>query len=67
MEMQRAAKQTARSKWPSWRIYRIWGSRCDYLGIVEALDKESALHIAKYKFQITNPEHQKRLSAEPRD
>jgi 1,2-phenylacetyl-CoA epoxidase PaaB subunit len=65
--MQREAKQTSRSKWPSWRIYRVWGPRHDYVGIVEAVDKESALQIAFYKFQITNPEHQRRLLAEPRD
>ena len=56
-----------KSKFYSWRIYRIWGMTKTYLGLVDARDKESAIKIAIEKFQITNPEHQKRLLAEARD
>jgi hypothetical protein len=56
-----------KNKFYSWRIYRIWGMTKTYLGLVDAGDKESAIKIAIEKFQITNPEHQKRLLAEARD
>jgi hypothetical protein len=51
----------------SWRISRTWGAAVSYLGIVKAVDKESAVKKAIEEFEITDPQHQKRLDAQRRD
>jgi hypothetical protein len=52
---------------PSWRIFRAWGASKDFLGIIEASNKESAIRMAIRTFEITDPAHQKHLVAEVRD
>ena len=57
------AKKPPRTR--TWAISRIKGTSAAVLGHVEAPDAESAIKIAIEKFEITNPEHQKRLVARP--
>jgi hypothetical protein len=52
---------------PSWRIFRNWGGSTAFLGIVKARTKESAIRRAIEEFNITDPEHQKRLEVQLRD
>ncbi len=45
-----------------WEVYRpIQGSPGAFVGIIEALDENSALKAAIEEFGIINPEHQNRL------
>ena len=52
---------------PSWRIFRNWGGSNAFLGIVKAGTQESAIRRAIKEFNVTDPEHQKRLVAQRRD
>jgi hypothetical protein len=56
-----------RSPAPSWRIFRRWGWTKLFLGLVDAPDKVKDIELAIRMFQITNPDHQRRLVAELRD
>ena len=47
-----------------WRITRIKASPAALIGWVEAPDAEQAIRAAIREFEITNPEHQKRLVAQ---
>ncbi len=47
-----------------WRITRIKSSPAAYVGRVHAPDAETASRKAIIEFEITNPEHQKRLIAQ---
>ncbi len=47
-----------------WRITRIKSSPAAYVGRVYAPDADSAIKKAIIEFEITNPEHQKRLVAQ---
>ena len=49
-----------------WRIFQKWGDTKTFVGIVIARDPQTAIETAIYRYQITDPEHQKRLMAEPR-
>ena len=49
------------------RIFRKWGQASTFLGIVRAIDAHNALYEAIRAFNITNPEHQKRLVVERRE
>ena len=60
--------QAARTKAvPTWRIYRQWAGHAFYLGVVSAPNPHTAVERAIQQFQITSPEHRKRLVAELRD
>ena len=48
-----------------WRITRIRGNRADRLGTVEAATPAAAVKAAIKRFQITDPQEQKRLGAMP--
>jgi hypothetical protein len=52
---------------PTWRIFRKWGQASAFLGIVRAPDPQAAFAEAIRAFNITNPDHQKRLVAELRE
>jgi len=60
-------KKAKPKKLYSWRILRIRGTPAAFIGIVDAPDKESAIKKAIEEFQITNPDHQKRLMAQRRE
>jgi hypothetical protein len=47
-----------------WRITRLKASPAALIGYVEAADEEQAIRTAIREFEITNPEHQKRLVAQ---
>jgi hypothetical protein len=47
-----------------WRITRIKASPAALIGYVEAPDQDTAIRTAIQEFEITNPEHQKRLVAQ---
>jgi hypothetical protein len=47
-----------------WRITRIKGTPAAYVGRVTAPDAASAIKRAIVEFEITDPEHQKRLVAQ---
>jgi hypothetical protein len=47
-----------------WRITRLIASPAALIGYVEAPDQEQAIRTAIREFAITNPEHQKRLTAQ---
>ena len=49
-----------------WRIFQKWGDTKTFVGIVIARDPQTAIETAIYRYQITEPVHQKRLTAEPR-
>ena len=49
-----------------WRIFRSWGSSKAFIGIVTAVNQKSAIKKAIAQFEITDPEHQRRLVAEIR-
>jgi len=49
-----------------WRIFQKWGSNKAFVGIVVARDSQTAIETAIWRYQITDPAHQKRLIAEPR-
>ena len=49
----------------TWEIVRIKGTPAAILGRVEATDAESAIKEWIEKFEITDPEQQKRLVARP--
>jgi hypothetical protein len=44
--------------------FNLKGSPAAYVGHVRAADEKEAIRKAIHEFQITNPEHQKRLAAE---
>jgi len=46
-----------------WRIIRLKASPAVELGTVEAPDADTAIQVAIKEFEITNPEHQRRLAA----
>ena len=48
---------------PRWRITRIQGTPAANVGTVEAPDADTAIRVAIKQFEITNPEHQRRLAA----
>jgi len=48
-----------------WRIIRIKASPAAVIGHVQAPDAEQAIKEAIREFGITDPEHQKRLAAQP--
>ena len=50
-----------------WRIFRSWGGAKPFVGIVDAPSKELAISKAIAEFEISDPDHQKHLIAEPRD
>jgi hypothetical protein len=50
----------------AWRIFQKWGGNKAFVGIVIAQDSQTAIETAVLRYQITDPEHQKRLIAEPR-
>jgi hypothetical protein len=50
-----------------WRIFQKWGSNKTFVGVVSAQDPGSAVEIAAKRYQITDPEHQRRLVAELRN
>jgi hypothetical protein len=52
---------------PSWRIFRRWTHVDIYVGVVEAKTSKAALETAIERFQITHPEHQRRLIAQARE
>ena len=47
-----------------WRITRLKASPAALIGYVEAPDQDTAIRTAIRQFEITNPEHQKRLVAQ---
>jgi hypothetical protein len=49
---------------PTWRIYSQWAGHASYLGVVSAPNPRTAIERAIQEFQITSPEHRKRLVAE---
>jgi hypothetical protein len=53
----------AHKKQHRWQIFLI-RKRGAYLGTVEAIDAEAAIHAAIAEFEINDPERQKRLSAQ---
>ena len=58
-------KRTPKSpKLYRWRITRIRASPAALIGYVEAPDQEQAIRAAIREFEITDPEHQKRLAAQ---
>jgi hypothetical protein len=59
-------QKSDRAPTPRWRIFRIWGGAKAFIGIVAAADQESAITKAIAQFEITDPEHQRRLVAEVR-
>lgn len=46
-----------------WRISRIRGTPAEFIGYVEAPDEEQAIKEAIKRFEIKDPEKQKRLVA----
>ena len=52
-------------KLSTWRINRIRGSRADRLGRVQAPDSDTAINLAIKKYDITDPQEQKRIAAMP--
>jgi hypothetical protein len=50
-------------KLPRWSVTRIGGCRAREVGIVHAMDAGQAVRIAIARFQITDPEKQRRLAA----
>ena len=49
-----------------WRISRISGKRSVYLGVIRApKDQAAAIKAAIKRFEITDPEQQRRLVAQP--
>jgi hypothetical protein len=49
----------------TWSIYRI-RKKAEFLGVVEAPDREAAIKAAIKPFSKEDPETQKRLMAQPR-
>jgi hypothetical protein len=58
-----AAKRQQRHRW---HIY-LFHKKGEFVGAVEAPDKETAIKIAIEQFAIRDPEKQKRLSAQRAD
>ena len=58
-------KRSPPQKFYQWRITRIRATPAAFIGHVEAPDAEEAIKEAIRKFGITDPEHQKRLAAQP--
>jgi hypothetical protein len=56
--------QEPREPLHEWRITRIKGSPVAYVGHARGADEKEAIRRAIHEFQITNPEHQKRLLAQ---
>jgi hypothetical protein len=50
-----------------WRIFQKWGSNKTFVGLVTAQDSGSAIEIAAKRYQITDPERQRRLMSELRE
>ena len=48
---------------PRWKISRIKSTPAEELGTVEAPDAETAIRVAIKEFEITDPQHQRRLAA----
>ncbi len=48
-----------------WEVYRLKGAAGAFLGSVHAADEGAAIKAAIKQFEITNPDHQKRLYARP--
>jgi len=49
----------------SWLVTRIKGTPAAVVGYVEAADADSAIKAAIERFEITDPEQQRRLAARP--
>jgi hypothetical protein len=60
------AKKIASQKEYSWNVTRIRGTPAQFIGVVNAPDKDTAIKRAIEQFKITNPEHRKRLMAQRR-
>jgi hypothetical protein len=56
-------KKAKPKKLYSWQLSRIRGTPAQFVGTVYAPDKDTAIKRAIDEFEITNPEHQKRLMA----
>jgi hypothetical protein len=56
----------AAKKQHKWRIYLL-RKKGEFIGSVEAPDRETAIKLAVEQFAIRDPERQKRLSAERAD
>jgi 1,2-phenylacetyl-CoA epoxidase PaaB subunit len=50
----------------SWDIFRLRGTPAAFVGSVEAPDEQAAVKKAIDEYQITNPEHRRRLVAQRR-
>jgi len=48
---------------PRWRVTRLAGRSAREVGIVDAIDASQAIRVAIRRFEITDPEKQKRLAA----
>lgn len=59
----RMAKKKPRPR--RWEVYRLKGAAGAFVGSVHAPDESAALKEAIKEFQITNPDHVKRLYARP--
>jgi hypothetical protein len=58
-------KQTESPEY-SWGVYRLRGTPAAFIGIVDAPDDAAAIKKAIEKYNITDPEGQKRLIAQRR-
>ncbi len=61
----RAVEELRRSKTKATKKWRIWRTSAKYVGQVEAVDEKDALDKAIRLFNISDPEPQKRLIAQP--
>lgn len=66
MSMASENNKEQRRSTKAWRIFQKWGSNKAFVGIVIAQDSQTAIETAILRYKITDPEHQKRLIAEPR-
>jgi hypothetical protein len=62
-----AQRQRRIPQTPAWRIFQRWGGSKTFVGIVHAIDKESAISAACAKFDIADSQYQKHLVAEIRE
>jgi len=56
-------KVSSKRTLPRWRIIRLKATPAVELGTVEASDADKAIELAIKEFEITNPQHQRRLAA----
>jgi len=61
-----AKKRNGFASEPTWYVYRLRHTPATFVGSVEAPDAETAIKKAIEKFNITDPQQQKRLIAQRR-